>query len=305
MSVLNVSVDAIETQKALLKRLEELQALLETDVNALWNRLAENSSGLGAHQASVKEAVEQLRKEVLSDKKVRKLHETLEISIRARVEHRERSCIDSKVDDIPDSDVGNYITGVMGRLYEGGYRKMREQTVGGQYEGNVFIPDADAVPQKRNPDHKTFEQITRDLSAQYGLTYTGTPYVDGWADFSNISLAQVSLADIVDKHLACEGVPLDKDGAVDYSAIFSSRTQNFKFADEIAAQADVPIPGLDPGYSAADLEEWRNQNRFTWDESYLNGYLLVPSAIHNNISHTGLVGINVHSKEIEKRILRK
>lgn len=305
MSMLNVSIEAIEAQKVLQKRLEELQALLEEDMNTLWNRLAENSSGLGAHQASIKEVVEQLKEDALSDKKMRKLHKTLAASIQTREEHRERSYIDSKVDDTPDSDVGNYIAGVMGRLYEGGYRKMREQTMAGQYDGNVFVPDANAVPQKRNPAHKTFGQITQDLSAQYGLTYTGTPYVDGWADFSNVSLAQVSLADIVDKHMACEGGLLGEDGAVDYSVIFSSRTQNFKFADEIAARAQVSIPGLDPGYSAADLEEWRNQNCFTWDESYLNGYLLVPSAIHNNISHTGLVGINVHSKEIEKRILRK
>ncbi|WP_443626986.1 hypothetical protein, partial [Catenibacterium sp.] len=36
---------------------------------------------------------------------------------------------------------------------------------------------------------------------------------------------------------------------------------------------------------------WRKENHFSWDEQ-LNGYFLVPSVIHGNLSHTGAVSIS-------------
>ena len=79
------------------------------------------------------------------------------------------------------------------------------------------------------------------------------------------------------------------------------RNQNFDLADKIIAERQIPIMGLNPGYTAAELAKWR-EGKFTWDEQVNGGYNLVPTVIHGNIAHTGLVSSsNMAVKYFEER----
>lgn len=67
----------------------------------------------------------------------------------------------------------------------------------------------------------------------------------------------------------------------------SKRSRNFDYADQLAEERHVPE--LSDGYSALDSKKWRTENKFSWDEQVNDGYNLVPTVIHGNLSHTGLV----------------
>ena len=161
---------------------------------------------------------------------------------------------------------------------------------------SIIIPNRDAIPPKYNPRNWTFGQIIDNLEKTYGIHVTGIPFRDGWADFSGIAIAQISECDIEQAYHP--NILTDMD-AFDPKKVYENRNRNFSIADHITAERQLPIPGL-TNYSAEDLAEWRDKNHFTWEESPLFGYLLVPSEIHNNIPHTGLVSVMTHLNDVDK-----
>ena len=177
-------------------------------------------------------------------------------------------------------------------------RKMRAPREGtrGKWQGSVFFLDDAFVPRKYNPENLTVGEIKEQLSALYGIQVDGIPFASGVADFSSISVASISTADIV---MRKKGIrqgdydslePLARTKLLD--KIFTSkRSDNYDVADQIVAERQLPIPGLAPGYTADDLKEWREKGKikFTWDEQVNGGYNLIPSVIHESIAHTGLV----------------
>ena len=199
----------------------------------------------------------------------------------------------------PPADLDRYLAGVQARIYASGYRKLRAPSSGGTWEGDVFHPDLDVIPKRYNPDGLTFGQIIEKVERLYGLHYTGTPFTEGFADFSGIALAQIGL----EKLMRSSG---DEHIEDDLHGTFSDdRNDNFSLADLAAAEMGIPIPGLGEKYTAAKLAQWRKDNRFTWDESMVYGCLLVPSELHNNIDHTGLVAIAKRADQAVARIQKR
>ena len=167
----------------------------------------------------------------------------------------------------------------------------------GTWRDSVFYPEDDYVPPLYTDAHLTMGQIRQRLKENCGLTFEGIPFQDGVADFSSISVATISTRDIVmeAREMSPEAYeslePTEK--AVLFSEVFTRerRNENFRIADRLAAERKIPIRGLPEGYTPDDLEEWRGdpEHQFTWDEQVHGGYNLVPTIIHGNISHTGLV----------------
>lgn len=196
----------------------------------------------------------------------------------------------------PPADLDRYLAGVQARIYASGYRKLRAPSSGGIWEGDVFHPDPDIIPKRYNPDGLTFGQIIEKVERLYGLHYTGTPFTEGFADFSGIALAQIGLGELM-RSSGGEYVEDDLNGTFS-----DNRNDNFSLADLHAAEKGIPIPGLGEEYTAVELAQWRKDNRFTWEESMVYGCLLVPSELHNNIDHTGLVAIAKHTDQAVARI---
>lgn len=302
MDYLTVSPEAINAEKKLLCTIIEMQKNLEEESHGLVLTYLDNQYGLGKHSNDIFYLIENVKDKSKQIKDVNKLCRRLKLSIKNRERHLDG------VFPISQSTANvKYVAGVMGKIYSSGYRQMRRPSSEGTWNSNVFYPDLEVVPSKYNPEQKSFSQIISDLEKNYGIHYTGTPYVYGYADFSNIAIAQVDFTDIIDKNVQ-DGFSKDPllDGEnVNYDVIFSNRNRNFRYADEICAERGISIHGLHDGYSASELASWRKENHFTWDESYNNGYLLVPSELHNNIPHTGLVGIATHGEQAEKSIINK
>lgn len=175
-----------------------------------------------------------------------------------------------------------------------------EGSLKGVWSGCVFILNNDYVPEKYNSAGNTVSQIKEELFKSYGIRVDGIPYVNGIADFSSISLANISTVDIVLRVTGMSRQEYDtldpKNRAHLFQKVFSNvvdgkskRENNFDHADQIASEKQIPIPGLHKGYSAAELKNWRIKNKFSWDEQVSSGYNLVPAIIHGNLSHTGLV----------------
>ncbi len=307
MPMLNISDEALAAEKLLYNLCAELQKNIEESANVLKNDFQENQQGLGAHSSIIEYLLQDLNDAANSRTSIAQLRRILRFSIANRETHK-NSTFPTKHQNVSPAPTNvAYTAGVIGQIYNEGYRQLRSQSKDGSWNGDTFYPDKTATPSRYNPENRTYGQIIENLETQYGIRYYGTPYKDGCADFSGISIAQVSLADIVDKHVQDGRIkdPLVSSEETDYAKIFSNRERNFRYADEVVAKAQLPIHGLSKGYTADDLAAWRETNRFTWDESYLNGYLLVPAEIHNNISHTGLVGISEHGKEAEKTIINR
>lgn len=183
-------------------------------------------------------------------------------------------------------------------------RKMRapsELTAAGKVRGrwrdSVFYPDDDFVPSNMNDGKLTVAELKQDLQASYGLKLEGIPFVHGAADFSSLSIAAIPAKEIVMQVKGISSSAFDALEAPERTELFSEvfdksrRNANFSLADKLTAERQVPIPGLSPGYTASDLTAWRSDSKhhFTWDEQVRGGYCLVPSVIHANIPHTGLV----------------
>ncbi len=173
-------------------------------------------------------------------------------------------------------------------------------TVRGVWKGSSFKLDDSYIPEKYNDSKRTVGEIKKSLLDSYGIRVDCIPYVNGIADFSSISVAHVSTADIVKKATGMsdseyKGMSQHERTGL-FQKVFSDaadgvdkREKNFDYADQLAAERQIDIPGLDRGYSAADLKKWRTDNKFSWDEQVNAGYNLVPTVIHGNLSHTGLV----------------
>ena len=166
-----------------------------------------------------------------------------------------------------------------------------EGLVRGKWKESSFIFDDDFIPKKFNDKKLTISEIKKELEENYHLTLDEIPFINGIADFSHLSVASISTDEIVNISDNTKYTMLDK--TKDYQVVLSQdrRSINFDLADEIVSKKQISIPGLKEGYSKEDLSNWRKENHFTWDEQ-LNGYFLVPSVIHGNLSHTGAVSIS-------------
>lgn len=177
-------------------------------------------------------------------------------------------------------------------------RKMRAPREGtrGKWQDSVFFLDDAFVPRKYNPENLTVGEIKEQLSSLYGIQVDGIPFANGVADFSSISVASISTADIVMKKKGMLQGDYDSLEPLARTKLFDEvftkkRSDNFDVADQIVSERQLQIPGLTPGYTADDLKEWRENGKikFTWDEQVNGGYNLIPSVIHESIAHTGLV----------------
>lgn len=164
----------------------------------------------------------------------------------------------------------------------------------GKWENSVFYLDDNFVPKYENDEKLTVAEIKQQLFTSFGIEFDGIPFTNGVADFSSISVATISTKEVVMKSTGMSELEYDRMEPLErtkkLSEVFDKnrRNTNFDLADKIVAERQIPIPGLKSGYTATELANWR-KGKFTWDEQVNGGYNLVPTIIHGNISHTGLV----------------
>lgn len=302
MGEITVTEEAVMLLRRLERYLQQTYHEILTDAEALQDVYVDNKYGLGIHSDSIEQLIYQLQAIAKSNTSLKRLARKLRFSANNRQKHLDSDFPMDSNQPNQDSSLQTYVAGVLGRIYASGYRELRTPSANGIWRGNLFIPDSDYKPTKYNPNSRTFREIIQSLEENYGIRYNGTPFMEGYADFSEIALAQIGLEDIATKHN--ENFLTNAD-QLDFGEVFSSRNQNFCYADQIAAEKGLHIGDLPPGYTASDLAQWRKKHHFTWDESYINGYLLVPSEIHNNIPHTGLVGISGHGTQAEENITQR
>lgn len=297
MSQLNVTEEAAEACLLLTKQIEEEHAALSDLGLVLKRQYEDNQEGLGQHGESISDLIEQLNQNLRLNVGMAKATKKIRRAAALILEHIHGSFPISSASDTVTQPTQSqiYLAGVMSRLYEGGYRKMRTPQKNGQWRANTFFPDPNTCPTVYNPCNRTFGEIFANLEEKFKIKVKGIPYREGLADFSGIAVAKVSESDIINAYYPNM---LSVLGAIDYQKVFENRERNFLIADHIAAERGLKIPGLDPGYSADDLREWRRKNFFTWEESPLYGYLLVPGEVHNNVPHTGLVGLETHGEDL-------
>lgn len=183
------------------------------------------------------------------------------------------------------------------------------QSSSGRWDGSVFYLDDSYVPPKLNEKNLTVGEIRQNLSKDYGLQLEGIPYIDGTADFRSLSVASISTKDIVMLASNISSTEYDRLEPTEKAELFgniftkANRKKNFDYADQIAAERQIPIPGLHSGYTADELRIWRTDpdHHFSWDEQVVTGYHLIPSVIHGNVSHTGSVGATAKAVEYIKK----
>lgn len=226
------------------------------------------------------------------------------------------------ISDISNNSLKDIID-IITLIYTKNYRKMmrphEKNQLGiqqGTWKNNMFTPVDNLIPSKSNPARKTFTELNKDFYDKFGLSFNGILFLDGHADFSSISVAQIDFEEVIlmqisnvagEESNVNKNILFDSIDGINYKSLFGKRMRksNFHIADKIAASNRIPIPGLPDGYTAKQLERWRIKNRFSWDESFLNGYLLVPRYIHDNISHTGLVSIMTKGDVAESNYTQK
>lgn len=125
----------------------------------------------------------------------------------------------------------------------------------GHWEGergnSVWIPDGNYVPTRYNPKEWSWKQIKET----YGID--GIEYRDGQPVFSKIAKAEVKIDDFSD-----------------------DRASNFAQADEQAA--------MQRGCTPREVRRWRQEHGYTWHECRdCETIQKVPSAVHNNMDHSG------------------
>jgi hypothetical protein len=97
----------------------------------------------------------------------------------------------------------------------------------GERGDSKWCPDKNYIPQKANPDERSWDTILK----KYGID--GIQYKNGEPDFSCIS-----------------------EGRVEIKNFSEDRTDNFDKADiELAKQRDC---------SPAEIKKWRKENGYTW-----------------------------------------
>jgi hypothetical protein len=126
---------------------------------------------------------------------------------------------------------------------------------GGHWDGergeSKWIPERDQIPQKYNPDGKTWGEILDEHNI------SGIEFRDGEPDFSEVTKQTVEIDDFSD-----------------------DRTDNFDQADEALAERWALSP--------EEAADWRKVNKYTWHECRdCETMQLVPSEVHNNITHRG------------------
>lgn len=198
----------------------------------------------------------------------------------------------------------------------------------GSYRGNVFIFDEEYVPRNQfNDGHKTIGEIKNELHEKYNIDVEGIPITDGEADMSSIAVVQIPYSKVLEKRTGTDlesmeqeleskrldGVDTTEERLSSLRDVFGKtdtgkdkRSKNFYAADQITVDMQADIPGLDKPYTVKDLRRWRRDNHFSWDEQLDNGYILVPSVIHSEIKHRGLVGyvtsaVKAYAEEKEYR----
>lgn len=121
----------------------------------------------------------------------------------------------------------------------------------GERGNSKWCPDKNYIPQKANPDAKTWGIILK----KYGID--GIEYRNGEPDFGRISRGRVEIKEFSE-----------------------DRTDNFDKADmELAKRR---------GCSPEEVKRWRKGNGYTWHEcKNMKTMQKVPSIIHNNMSHSG------------------
>ena len=121
----------------------------------------------------------------------------------------------------------------------------------GERGESKWVPDSDYVPQKSNPEGKTWREIMNNHNID------GIKFNDGEPDFSEISKADIEVENFS-----------------------TSRSDNFDQADAKLAEQW----GCEPD----DVAQWRSDNHYTWHEcGDMKTMQLVPSEVHNNITHRG------------------
>lgn len=126
---------------------------------------------------------------------------------------------------------------------------------GGHWDGergeSKWMPEQDEVPQKSNPNSKTWGEIMDEHDID------GVDFHDGEPDFSELTKETVEIDDFSD-----------------------DRSDNFDQADEAIAEKW----GCDPN----EVADWRKENKYTWHECRdCETMQLIPSEVHNNITHRG------------------
>lgn len=300
-SVSEAAAGALEQTAA---KLEELLQTKQAARQALSEAFEENESGLGAHSDQIRALIEEARKtDAEGSVQVRKLSRKVKFAAMTRRKHIENSGYQKSGAGTPAHETA----AVLGRICDSNRRNriVPHETGGsgrraGSWTGDTFTPDDAFIPAKSNPGGMTFGQIRKDLKERYGIDFSGVPYHDGYADFSSVAVARVELSEVVEMRVEMDSGLIDSgNGGVNFEKLFAGREKNFDCADQIAARRQLRIKGLPEGYTSADLKAWRKKNKFSWDESYDNGYILVPGIVHDNIRHTGLVGVATHGAEME------
>ena len=121
----------------------------------------------------------------------------------------------------------------------------------GRKGDSTWKPDRDDVPQKCNPEGKTWGKILDEFNID------GIPFHNGEPDFSEVSKGKVTI----------EGFS-------------SNSSDNFDKADKKLAEQR--------GCTPQEVAKWRKEHRYTWHEcSDMKTMQKVPSIIHGNVSHRG------------------
>ena len=140
----------------------------------------------------------------------------------------------------------------------------------GEPGNSIWIPDHDYVPQKGNPEGKTWGEILD----KYGID--GIPFNDGEPDFSEVAEAEVQVDEIG-----------------------TERDENFAKADEALAEQWTKEQKDGREWTAEDVRNYRKENHLTWHECGDRTTMqLVPAEVHSNIPHSG--GVSAAKAELGK-----
>lgn len=140
----------------------------------------------------------------------------------------------------------------------------------GEPGNSTWIPDPDYVPQKGNPEGKTWGEILDEYSID------GIPFNDGEPDFSGVAEAEVQVDEIG-----------------------PDRDENFAKADETLAEQWTKEQKDGHDWTAEDVRNYRKENHLTWHECGDRTTMqLVPAEVHSNVPHSG--GVSAAKAETGK-----
>ena len=289
--VTTVTSGAIHAFRRMRTELKQISADTRKQTADLQEVFHRNQRGLGSHDRQILALLHQMQDVCIDAEKgldslCRKLR-TAE-SIRSHL-------VTNSPYRVPSADPEQESARFMGEIYDETVRHRRKPAVNGtapgHWEKDCFFLDPDRIPLQENPDHRTWKEILDNLQRSYNFCCKAIPFRHGFPDFSEVALVRIPWQKIREALLQKAAAQPGASAQPDSDELFRNRAVNMHIADELAAEAGFPIPGLPKGYTAAQLAQWRKEHRFTWEESPLNGYLLVPLVVHQNIPHTGLVAV--------------